>query len=423
MSQKGGLGKQTAALVLLAFGLLLGTAWAQNESALYTFCQQSQCPDGALPNAIAIDPAGNLYGTSVQGGDKNQGTIFEITPSGQETVLYRFCGTNCKDLSVPNSLVLHGGNLYGTTLAGNGTYGNGGTVFKLSPAGQLKTLYSFCAQPNCADGSYAQSLIFDHEGNAYGTAADGGANNSGTVFKITPEGGLTVLYSFCQHSGCADGAFPGLVVLDQEGNLYGVARGGIYNLDFCDYDSPGGCGVVFKLTPAGEETVLYTFCQQSNCADGSLPDGLILHNGNLFGVTYSGGTSGNRSASGTVFKLTPTGQLTVLHSFGVKSGDGIEPSGGLVFDQKGNLYGNALLGGANSARCPNGGCGAVFRLTPKNLETVPYSFCAQVDCADGALPEGNLIFDQKGNLYGSTQAGGDNSVVKKGAGLVFKLTP
>jgi len=425
MPGKGCLVKQRIALVLLAFGLLLGTAWAQKESVVYIFCQQSNCADGLHPTRIAIGATGILFGTTSQGGDKDQGTVFGITPEGREIVNDRFCATNCINGSDPNSLILYDGNLYGTTpTGGTGPYGQvDGTVFKLTPGGGETILYNFCSLPDCADGSLPNSLTIDKEGNLYGTTGASGSlsandNNGGTVFKITPEGQMTTLYTFCKPS-CARGLNPTEVVLDQEGNLYGVAGGGIHN-STCDLFNLTGCGVIFKLTPEGQETVLHTFCAQSGCPDGWLPVGLILRDGNLFGVTYSGGASANLNDSGTLFKITQAGQFTVLHNFGVESGDGGQPSGGLVFDQKGNLYGNTFAGGAN---CPEGGCGTVFRITPENQETVVYSFCAEGDCSGGEWPMGNLVLDHAGNLYGVTQAGGDQSGGAYGPGVVFRLVP
>ena len=367
MLRKTLLMKRGAVLALLVIGVLLGAVWAQTETVLYSFCEQKNCTDGAEPVAgIVFDQKGNLYGTTRTGG------------------AYQYCsdvGFGC------------------------------GVVFKLTRAGKYTLLHTFCEQGgNCTDGAnpYAASVL-DPEGNLYGTTEYGGVHGQGVVFKLTPEGKYIVLHSFCGQSNCTDGAFldAGLV-FDQKGNLYGTTNYGGANND---------SGVVFKLTPKGRETVLYNFCSQSNCADGGWPSaGLIFdQKGNLYGTTWLGGAH----SSGTVFKLTPKGKETVLYSFCVGSycPDGDEPSAGLVFDQKGNLYGTTSYGGGLSGYCTLG-CGVVFKLTPKGKETVLHSFCPDgYPCADGETPTAGLVFDQKGNLFGTTSYGGST------VGVVFKLTP
>jgi uncharacterized repeat protein (TIGR03803 family) len=372
MLRKIFVGKRSATLLLLMFGALLGAAWAQTESVLYSFCTQANCTDGAYPQAgLIFDQEGNLYGTTLNGGAS----------------------------------------------AGKDGYG---VVFKLTPEGKYAALYTFCAQTNCTDGAEPEAgLVFDKKGNLYGSTLYGGAYGDGVVFKLTPKGKETVLYSFCapRGSGCADGKWPGAgVILDQKGNLYGTTVEGGASSSCNGY----GCGVVFKITPEGKETVLYTFCAQTNCTDGAAPyAGLIFdQKGNLYGTTYSGGGNG----AGAVFKLTPKGRETVVYSFcaqgGSKCTDGAGPSAGLVFDQKGNLYGTTLGGEAPRSD------GVVFELTPEGKETVLYSFCWQDNCTDGQNPYAGVVFDPKGNLYGTTASGGASDCFGYGCGgVVFKLTP
>jgi uncharacterized repeat protein (TIGR03803 family) len=425
-------------LVLLVFGVLLGAASAQKESVLYGFCAQTGCADGELPVAgLVFDQAGNLYGTTPSGGTLNAGVAFKLTPEGQETVLHSFdCAINCTDDGGDPQAGLvfdQKGNLYGTTLYG-GAYGDG-TVFKLTPQGKQTVLYSFCAHTNCTDGEYpAAGVVFDQKGNLYGTTVYGGSHGNGVVFKLTPEGQETILHSFCARNGCTDGVTPQAgLILDQKGNLYGTAtRGGAYNNNFCGGD---GCGVVFKLTPEGKYAVLHSFCAQSNCADGAIPDaGLVFdQKGNLYGTTTWGGNHCYMSSCGVVFKRTPKGKWTTLYTFCTQTNctDGAKPYGGLVPDQKGNLYGTTAGGGTyNSSWCLDYGCGVVFKLTPKGKETVLYSFCAQTNCTDGLNPVAGLVFDLKGNLYGTTQMGGaynpgpcSDESGYYGCGAVFKLTP
>jgi len=402
--------KQSATLVLFVLCLLPGAGWTQTESVLYNFCAQTNCADGAVPYAgVIFDQKGNLYGTA--------DVVFKLTPKGREKALYTFCSlNNCADGYEPNAVVLDNkGNLYGTTEAGGAYDFNGGTVFKLTPKGKETVLHSFCAQNNCTDGALPYAgVIFDQKGNLYGTTFDGGAYGDGVVFKLTPAGKETVLYSFCAQSDCSDGASPiaGLV-FDRKGNLYGTTFGG----------GAYGEGVVFEVTSKGNERVLYSFCTQNYCTDGKQPGaGLVLDGkGNLYGTTPSGGAYGN----GTVFKLTPAGLETVLYSFCAQShcSDGGQPFAGVIFDHKGNLYGTTFSGGTGRT---DGGGGTVFKLTSKGKEKVLYPFCEQTNCPDGADPDAGLVFDQKGNLYGTTEYGGSNNNQAcryLGCGVVFKLTP
>jgi uncharacterized repeat protein (TIGR03803 family) len=420
-------------LVLLVFGLLLGAAWAQTETVLYNFCAQTECTDGANPMAgLVFDQKGNLYGTTNYGGPSSCegvgcGLVFKLSPKGKETALYNFCSQrDCMDGALPLAGLIFDqkGNLYGTTEAG-GAHGYG-AVFKLTPEGKEEVLYSFCAHTKaavCTDGASPHAgVVFDRNGNLYGTTAGGGAHGYGTVFKLTPKGRETVLYSFCAQTNCTDGKYPFAgVVLDQTGNLYGTTiSGGVHHPSSCELY---GCGVVFKLTPKGKEEVLYSFCAQNNCTDGEYPYAGVVFDqrGNLYGTTVEGGHSDINCGSygcGVVFKLTPKRKEAVLYSFCAQSNctDGAAPYAGLVFDKEGSLYGTTTAGGL----C--GLCGVAFKLTPKGRETVLYSFCAQGNCNDGVIPTAGLTFDQKGNLYGTTVYGGPGGYYN-GDGVVFKLTP
>jgi uncharacterized repeat protein (TIGR03803 family) len=330
-----------------------------------------------------------------------------------ETVLYSFA--NSPDGAYPfyGALVLgKKRNLYGTTVDGGAytcLFGNGcGAVFKVTPSGAETVVYNFGAS---GDGSHPiAGLVKDKYGNFYGTTETGGepgcfmGSGCGTVFEFTSSGTETILHSF-DPSG-TDGSEPlaGLV-LDKEGNLYGTTYiGGAYNY-----------GTVFKLTPSGTETILHSF--DANGIDGyGAAAGVVLDaKGNLYGTTQSGGTYG----LGTVYKLTPSGTETILHSFGA-SGDGYDPyASGLIRDKKGNLYGTTLYGGAND--CNGNGCGTVFELSPparKNgvwTEMILHSFNA--DGTDGYDPYASLIMDKEGILYGTTGAGGTY-----GSGTVFELS-
>ncbi len=285
------------------------------------------------------------------------------------------------------------GNLYGTTAYGG--VNNEGAIFKITPAGRLTTIYSFCSQTNCADGStpYA-GLTLGTNGNFYGTTSAGGANGNGDVFEITPTGKLTVLHSFTG----TDGQYPhGGLVLATDRNFYGTTGYG--------GTSATGAGTVFKISAAGTFTSLYSF---TSGADGGQPYGTLVQasNGNFYGTTYGGG-----GAYGTVFEITSAGKLTPLHSFSI--GDGEYPNAGLVQGSNGTLYGTTSFGGATTSSI-----GTVFQITQAGKFTSLYSFCASGVCSDGSNPQAALVPATDGNLYGLTWTGGTNN-----DGTVFEITP
>jgi uncharacterized repeat protein (TIGR03803 family) len=393
----------------------------QTFTVLYTFTGGA---DGEFPSASPIrDWAGNLYSTTVNGGDDLScsysgipgcGVVFKLDPTGKETVLYTFTGG--ADGGVPSGLIRdREGNLYGTTLGGGSSSLAAGTVFKVDNTGHETVLHSFCSAANCADGNTPNAgVIRDEEGNLYGTTIGGGEfcieqSGCGVVFKLDRAGQETVLYNFCPngYGNCTDGSAPSSgLIRDAVGNLYGTTLGGGAN----------GDGTVFKLDPTGRETVLHSF---AGGADGSyVVAGLILdEEGNLYGTTAGGGSGGG----GTVFKVDPAGKEKVLYSF-TGGTDGGWPNG-LIRDEQGNLYGTTLFGGLAPASSPCGVsfCGVVFKLEPTGKETVLYSFTGG---ADGANPSAALLRDFAGNLYGTASSGGDLSCFPPyGCGVVFKLNP
>jgi len=312
------------------------------------------------------------------------------------------------------------GSLYGITASGGNTVacsGGCGTIFKITASGKFTSLLSFDASDG--NGPYG-SLVQVSDGDLYGTAQAGGANltlcfgsGCGTAFKITPTGTLTTLYNFCSRTDCTDGSLP-LTNLVQapNGDFYGTTASGGAN---CVSGSDGGCGTVFRITPSGGVTRLYGFCAQSGCADAAFPDAGLVQapNGNFYGTTSSGGTSAACTGGcGTVFKITPSGTLTMLHSF--DSTDGAKPVVGLQATD-GNFYGTTHLGGASTA-C-TGGCGTVFRMTPGGTLTTLHNF----DNTDGSSPVG-LLQDTNGQLYGSTELGGTSTACTGGCGTVFRLS-
>jgi uncharacterized repeat protein (TIGR03803 family) len=361
-------------------------AGAQTERVLHSFRGPKE---GAHPDAgLVRDKNDDLYGTTYQEGSRDCnnlgcGTVFRLSSSGKLRVLYAFSGK--ADGATPQGRLIldKQGNLYGTTAYG-GAFGDG-TVFKVSLIGIETVLHSFSG----TDGAVPSAgLVRDREGNLYGTTQNGGASY-GTVFQITPAGTFTVLYTF---TGGADGASPISRLVLWRNNLYGTTPGGG---DF-------RLGTVFEVTKNGVEKVLHSF---SGGEDGVSPfSGLVVDKqGNLFGTTLGGGGSG----SGTVFKVTPTGEERVLYSF-TGGADGGSPVAGLVRDEEGNFYGTTTMGGSSFE-------GTVFELSPTGTETVLHSF---IRGSDGALPEGGLVRATNGTLYGTTFYGGPAD-----GGTVFELIP
>src|ERR1022692_1591280 len=288
-------------------------------TTLYSFCSQTSCADGANPAAsLVLGKDGNIYGITELGGATGSGTAFKITPGGTLTTLYNWCSQQvCADVAYVNlpetgSFVqATDGNFYGTNDTGGAALA--GTVFKLTPSGALTTLYSFCSQTACADGVYPTGLIQANDGNFYGTTQFGGANRYGTVFRITPHGKLTTLYSFCSQTNCTDGSVPFAPLVQAiDGNFYGTTEaGGTSTNTLCG----GFCGTVFKMTASGALTTLYNFCSLANCTDGASPAFSLVQatDGNFYGSTLGG--NGVSQYGITVFRLIPTGSLTTLHTF------------------------------------------------------------------------------------------------------------
>ena len=312
------------------------------ETTLYSFCGRQYCADGANPNASLIDVNGMLYGTTYNGGVNDYGTVFALNPStGAETVLYSFCSQqNCTDGENPEvSLIEMKDKLYGTTPHG-GTNGYG-TVFAIDPTTGTETvLYSFCSAKNCADGYDPGSSLIHVNGILYGTTEAGGTANGGTVYTFDPRTRVeTVLYSFCQQQYCADGGEPIGNVINVGSTLYGTTfTGGAHN-----------SGELYSLNlTTGAEQVVYSFCSQGggDCTDGDKPNASVVNvRGTLYGTTFGGG-----DGDGTVFAFDPiTGTETVLYSFCAQSNctDGASPWASVI-RSKGGLYGTTAGGGAHN---------------------------------------------------------------------------
>jgi uncharacterized repeat protein (TIGR03803 family) len=320
-------------------------------TTLYSFCSQPDCPDGqALSHALIQAKDGNFYGVTDMGGSNDQGTAFKLSLGGALTTLHSFCSQpDCADGYQATGLMqATDGNFYGTTYVG-GANGSG-TFYTLTSEGTLTTLYNFCSQVYCSDGSSPMQLVQGTDGNFYGAALQGGPLNYGTIYRITSEGVLTTLYTFCSLPNCADGKWPISPIQASDGNFYGVTVEGGAN----------GYGTVYKITPAGALTTLYNFCSQPNCADGRQPLRSLIQasDGNLYGAT--GGWSSD--VAGTLFKITPTGTLTTLYTFCSQPScaDGVNPTG-LMQAKDGNLYGTTFGGGAYTDNGYLGG--TIFRFS------------------------------------------------------------
>jgi len=320
-------------------------------------------------------------------------TAFESKAQTFSTV-FAFDGTNG---SQPNGPLAQGldGNLYGTT--SNGGSQNLGTVFKVTPTRHLTTLYHFCSQVECADGGVPQSgLVLGTDGNLYGSTTFGGVHNAGTLFRITPQGLLTTLYNFCAQPGCGGGYGTNQALIQgTDGNFYGAAPSGGRNRG----------GTIFKISPAGKFTLLYSFCSKPDCADGSAPNALVqATDGNFYGTNQFG-------PGGTVFRLTPSGTLTTLHRFCVQTNCGYFPAAGLTQASDGALYGTTAFSVGSSF-------GTAFKITLRGAFTTIHRFCTDLDCDDGAFPRGKLIQGTDGNLYGTTTRKRSTA----NGGTVFQLT-
>jgi|HubBroStandDraft_5_1064220.scaffolds.fasta_scaffold18820_2 uncharacterized repeat protein (TIGR03803 family) len=353
-------------------------------SVLYRF--KGSPGDGYIPTAGLLNVKGTLYGTTFLGGANNDGIVFSITTSGAETVLYSFKG-GLVDGENPEAALLNvKGTLYSTTQQGGAN--SGGTVFKITTSGAETVLYSF--KGGSADGETPVSALLNVKGTLYGTTSKGGADNDGTVFKITTSGAETLLYSF---RGGSDGANPDASLINVKGTLYGTTQNG----------GSHGEGTLFSITTSGAETVLYNF--KGGSGDGEDPyAGLLNVKGTIYGTTYQGGVSND----GTVFKMTTSGAETVLYSF-KGGGDGQYPYAPLL-SVKGRLYGTTGQGGGSYRG------GTVFALTTSGKETVLHSFGPGTG-DDGENPYAGLL-NVNGTLYGTTEDGGLSN-----QGTVFSLSP
>jgi uncharacterized repeat protein (TIGR03803 family) len=365
-------------------------------------------PD-TLPRSLRSQPshrvltnvAGTLYGTTSSGGSHGEGTVYLITPSGGEAVLYSFSGT--PDGAGPVAgLVALNGTLYGTTYGGGSQ--NDGTIYSITPGGAETVLHNFVSGGN--DGAYPAGGLINVGGTLYGTTVyGGGSQNEGTVFKMATDGTYTQLHNFV--GGGNDGAYPEAGLVNVGGTLYGTTyQGGGSTACY----PPIGCGTVFKMATDGAYTQLHEFISGGN--DGAYPvAGLINVGGTLYGTTVYGGGSQNE---GTVFKMATDGTYTQLHNFVGGGNDGAYPEAGLV-NVGGTLYGTTYQGGGSQNE------GTVFKMATNGAYTQLHNFVG--GGSDGAYPVAGLI-NVGGTLYGTTTEGGGTGCgfgYGKGCGVVFKM--
>jgi uncharacterized repeat protein (TIGR03803 family) len=411
----GGGGERTGGTV---FELTSGDTLTE----LYSFCPQVFCAGGGFPRAgLVLATDGNFYGTTASGGIHSSetdcgfgprgyscGTVFKLDALGTYTKLYNFCSQpKCADGGNPFAGLVQAtdGNFYGTTFSG-GANGEG-TVFKITAKGELTTLYSFCSQTRCVDGSYpSAALIQATDENFYGTTSQGGANGSGTAFKITPEGILTTLYSFCSRMHCADGSdVLSPLIQAANGNFYGTTAGGGANVndDIC----PSGCGTIFEMTPAGALITLYSLCAQGSCTDGAFSYAGLLQatDGNFYGTTWGGGAHD----AGTIFEIAPAGQLTTLYSFCAQinpegnCNDGSLPAAPLTQATNGSIYGTTPSGGIGLEGDCGRGCGTVFSLD-MGLNPLVETVSASGEAGGDVTILGNNLTGATGVAFNGTAA-------------------
>jgi uncharacterized repeat protein (TIGR03803 family) len=364
--------------------LLAAGVWAEDTFTILASFNDSANPWSETP---VQGPNGSLYGTTLNSGDYGRGMVFEITPEGKLTTLYSFCSeSQCADGSNPfvGLVLATDGNFYGTT--GTGGANDFGTFFKITPAGKLSTLHSFTNYERGLGQIWA--LLQASDGNFYTTTDYGGNYKRGSVLKITPGGEVTILHSFCS-TDCTDGEYPsGGLVQGTDGNFYGTT----------EFGGTNGYGNVFKITPAGELTTLYSFGSQPD--DGKFPGAGLFQgaNGNFYGTTSSGGAYGK----GEVFEITPGGQLAVFHSFEHTN----TPDAALVQATNGSLWGTTEYGGPGVGGGGGTGVGGTaFGLYPGGKLITIHDFCLTAGCPDGQNPTG-LVQATNGKFYGTSRYGG-----------------
>ena len=400
------LGKCSGRFLCVLLLCVAGRMSAQTFTVLTSL--SSVAPPGGGGNqvwSLVQGLGGNFYGTTEGGGGicannpfATCGTVYKVTPAGKLTVIHEFCQNNCTDGGAPYSgLILSpSGNFYGTTT--QDLVNHGGTVYSITPSGTVTSLHSFTGG-NGEGTPYGP--VIEANGSFYGITALGGSAGDGTTYRLAANGTLTTLHTFTGSNGDQVGLVPEGLLQAPSGNFYGVTPYGTLNSNTC--------GTIFRTTPSGASTALYKFANTS--AQGCGPaDGLVIGaDGNIYGTAVGGGTAND----GTIFKMAPTGALTVLYNFCSESdcADGSMPNAGMILGTDGNFYGTTIFGGASND-------GTIFQLTPGGTFKVLYSFCSRFGCSDGESSYSGLMQATDGNFYGTTSDGGGS----QNGGTVFKLS-
>jgi uncharacterized repeat protein (TIGR03803 family) len=368
--------KMTAILFVVCV-LTASASFAQNFTAIASF-------PGTSPFSAAVQGTnGNLYGEATPQGIGG-GNVYEVTPAGTMTSISNLA------TGIGGLVLSSNGNIYGTDTQGGVALE--GSIFEMNSSGTSTTIYSFCTT-TCDDGTNPTSALVQVGGDIYGT-------NAGVIFKIGLGGAFTTLYSFCNPNCNQFGPpYPSALLLGSDGNFYGTTAGGNVN-----------GGTVFRMTPSGNLTTLFTF----SGPDGSSPSGSLVQgpNSELYGMTVTGGKKNTSCAPygtcGTIFSINPEGKLTTLHRF--DASDGSNPMGNLVLGTDGNFYGTTSQNGAN-------GGGTIFQMSPSGKLTTIYNFCSQQFCLDGSNPRSALVQATNGTFYGTAHDGGD-----QGLGVFYSLS-
>jgi uncharacterized repeat protein (TIGR03803 family) len=412
----------------------IAAAVASSAQTFTTLVKFNGTPQPANPTQLVAGIDGNIYGVTQAGGTNGTsstgGTFFRMTPAGKVSVLYSFCAlANCADGTTPNGLIqAANGKFFGTTALGGASdaaicsnVGIGcGTFFVIGPGQPLTTLYSFCSQTNCNDGFFpwGAPLAAGRNGNIYGTTKDGGNVNGdnncawgcGTIFDITPTGTLTTLHVFCSTPSCPEGSGGNGLTRFSDGNFYGAT------LDSLSGNFGGG---LYKITPGGDLTVLFSFDPEGPSGAEPTPP-IQAADGSIYGTVFYGG----RNGSGYFYKKDPEGKLTLLHNFCAQPNcsDGAGPNQ-VIQGSDGNFYGTTIAGGTSTdPQCSVDTCGTLFRITPEGNLTTLHSFCSETNCADGRFPQGALI-QASDILYGATSSGGAISKCGgNGCGTIYSLS-
>ncbi len=381
----------------MRFSLLLVTALAitfslavRVQAQTLSYLAVFSGTNGSGPSTVIQATDGNFYATTAGAGegDGSVGNVVRITPAGEISSIYSFCSKPlCADGQLPETPPILGsdGNLYGVTWGGGSDLNNGagwGTVYKMMLDGQLTTLYTFCLAGGCLDGANPSGIMQAGDGSLYGTTLEGGEFGAGTLFKISTAGEFSVVHDFCSLANCADGKEPGSPPIQGiDGSLIGTTRWG----------GAHGGGVVYSLSPLGTFNVVHTFfCANGPCPRGYDPNAVVQDaSGNLFGTTYFGGSAGE----GTAFEITSTHQFKLLHSF--TYGAGTAPNT-LTLGSDGNFYGTTE--GID-------GYGTIYRITPAGAYTTLHNFTY----GGGTVPYTGLYQAPDGNFYGAIEYYGINS--------------